>query len=48
MKDFKDITESLAGVSQAYVDDLDNLLLYYQGLTDQLAGYTEQQLQDIL
>lgn len=47
MKDFKDITESLAGVSQAYVDDLDNLLLYYQGLTDQLAGYTEQQLQDI-
>ncbi|WP_342534787.1 phage tail tip lysozyme [Lysinibacillus sp. FSL K6-0057] len=48
MQDFKDVTESLAGVSQAYVDDLDNLLLHYQGLTDQLAGYTEQQLQDIL
>lgn len=48
MQDFKDVTESLAGVSQAYVDDLDNLLVHYQGLTDQLAGYTEQQLQDIL
>lgn len=48
MQDFKDVTESLAGVSQAFVEDLDNLLFRYQGLTDQLAGYTEQQLQDIL
>jgi len=47
MKDFKDVTESLAGVSQSGVDSLDELIFQYDMLTYQLAGYTEQQLQDI-
>lgn len=47
MKDFKDVTESLAGVSQSGVDALNDLVLQYDMLTYQLAGYTEQQLQDI-
>jgi|GEM_PF-1827267 len=47
MKDFKDVTESMAGVSQSGVDALNDLILQYDMLTYQLAGYTEQQLQDI-
>ncbi len=47
MKDFKDVTESMAGVSQSGVDALNDLVLQYDMLTYQLAGYTEQQLQDI-
>ncbi|UUV25845.1 phage tail tape measure protein [Lysinibacillus sp. FN11] len=47
MKDFKDVTESLAGVSQSGVDALDELIFQYDMLTNQLAGYTDQQLQDI-
>lgn len=47
MKDFKDVTESLAGVSQSGVDSLDELIFQYDMLTNQLAGYTDQQLQDI-
>lgn len=47
MKDFKDFTESLAGVSQSGVDALNDLILQYDMLTYQLAGYTDQQLQDI-
>lgn len=47
MKDFKDITESMAGASQSGVDTLNDLLFQYDMLTHQLSGYTEQQLQDI-
>lgn len=47
MKDFKDVTESLAGVSQSGIDALDELIFQYDMLTNQLAGYTDQQLQDI-
>ncbi|QIC46304.1 phage tail tape measure protein [Lysinibacillus sphaericus] len=47
MKDFKDVAESMAGVSQSGVDALNDLVLQYDMLTYQLAGYTEQQLKDI-
>lgn len=47
MKDFKDVTESLSGVSQSGIDALDELIFQYDMLTNQLAGYTDQQLQDI-
>lgn len=47
MKDFKDVSESMAGVSQSGVDALNDLILQYDMLSYQLAGYTDQQLQDI-
>ncbi|MFJ3388755.1 phage tail tip lysozyme [Lysinibacillus sp. NPDC086135] len=47
MKDFKDATESMAGVSQSGVDALNDLILKYDMLTYQLEGYTQKQLQDI-
>lgn len=47
MKDFKDATESMAGVSQSGIDALNELIWQYDMLTNQLSGYTEQQLQDI-
>jgi len=47
MKDYKDAAEQMAGVSQAGIDSLNDLILKYDILSYQLAGYTEQQLQDI-
>ncbi len=47
MKDFKDVTEQMAGVSQSGVDALNDLILRYDMLTYQLAGYTQKQLEDI-
>ncbi|KOS61418.1 peptidoglycan DD-metalloendopeptidase family protein [Lysinibacillus agricola] len=47
MSEFKDVTEQMAGVSQSGVDALNDLIWQYDTLSNQLAGYTEQQLQDI-
>lgn len=47
MQDFKDVTEQMAGVSQSGVDALNDLIFQYDSLTNKLAGYTQQQLQDI-
>ncbi|MEQ6355269.1 phage tail tape measure protein [Lysinibacillus sp. M3] len=47
MQDFKDVTEQMAGVSQSGVDALNDLIFQYDTLSNQVAGYTQQQLQDI-
>ncbi|WP_283164675.1 phage tail tape measure protein [Lysinibacillus sp. BPa_S21] len=47
MSEFKDVTEQMAGVSQSGVDALNDLILRYDMLTYQLAGYTQKQLEDI-
>lgn len=47
MKDYKDAAEQMAGVSQAGIDSLNDLILQYDILSYQLEGYTQQQLQDI-
>ncbi|MGN4125828.1 peptidoglycan DD-metalloendopeptidase family protein [Lysinibacillus sphaericus] len=48
MKNYKDVTEKTLGISSSYVDALDDSLFSYEALTNQLAGYSQQTLVDIL
>jgi len=48
MKNYKDVTESALGISSSYVAAMDDSLFSYEALTNQLAGYSQQTLVDIL
>lgn len=47
MQSFKTVQEQLAGVSEAQINSVKDMLTQYEMLTFQLGGYTEQQLRDL-